>query len=40
METIEDRKNLLQIGEMSRAYVEKWHDPIKIAGRMKEVYRA
>jgi glycosyltransferase involved in cell wall biosynthesis len=39
-ETIEDRNKLSEIGEMSRAYVEKWHDPVKIAMRMKEVYEA
>ncbi|GAX61873.1 glycosyltransferase [Candidatus Scalindua japonica] len=37
-ETIEDRNSLPMIGEKSRAYVEKWHDPIKIASRMKDVY--
>ncbi len=39
-ETIEDRENLSLTGERSRAYVEKWHDPVKIAKRMKEVYEA
>ncbi len=37
-ETIEDMNSLPMIGEKSRAYVEKWHDPIKTARRMKEVY--
>ena len=37
---VEDREKLNPIGEQSRAYVERWHDPMKIAGRMKEVYES
>ena len=37
---IEDREKLNLIGEHSRAYVERWHDPMKIAKRMKEVYES
>lgn len=29
---------LAQLGEASRKYVEKWHDPLAIARRCKEVY--
>lgn len=39
-ELIEHREKLNLIGEHSRAYVEKWHDPMKIAKRMKEVYES
>ncbi len=31
---------LALIGSRGRAYVEKWHDPIKIAGRLKTEYEA
>lgn len=34
------RVQLPQIGEISRAYVEKWHDPIAIAMSLKERYIA
>jgi hypothetical protein len=32
------RHELPEIGRLGRAYVEKWHDPLKIAARMKEEY--
>ncbi len=35
---IEEREKLGLIGKQGRAYVEAWHDPMKIAKRMKEVY--
>lgn len=37
---INDPGNLALIGEKGRAYVEKWHDPIKIAQKMKETYES
>lgn len=37
---VEDRGKLNLIGEQSRAYVERWHDPMKIAERMKEAYES
>ena len=40
VELVEDRDKLSLIGERSRAYVERWHDPMKIAERMKEVYES
>jgi hypothetical protein len=32
------RHELPEIGRLGRDYVEKWHDPLKIAARMKEEY--
>lgn len=37
---MEERQRLNQIGVLCRTYVEKWHDPIKIAKKMKEVYES
>jgi glycosyltransferase involved in cell wall biosynthesis len=37
---LEERHKLRLIGEQSRAYVEKWHDPMKTALRMKNVYES
>lgn len=37
---VEQRDELHVIGERSRAYVERWHDPMKIALRTKEVYES
>jgi glycosyltransferase involved in cell wall biosynthesis len=37
---VEERDKLHSIGEQSRAYVEMWHDPMKIAKRTKEVYES
>jgi glycosyltransferase involved in cell wall biosynthesis len=37
---INNRKNLSLIGEESRSYVERYHDPIKIAQQMKELYES
>jgi len=37
---VEDREKLNLIGEQSRAYVERYHDPMRIAERMKEVYES
>jgi glycosyltransferase involved in cell wall biosynthesis len=37
---INNRKNLSLIGEKSRSYVERYHDPIKIAQQMKELYES
>jgi glycosyltransferase involved in cell wall biosynthesis len=34
------RRELAEIGRRSRAYVERWHDPLKIAARMKADYEA
>jgi len=34
------RSELGQVGQQSRAYVEKWHDPLKIAARLKNDYEA
>jgi len=34
------RDELPQVGQNSRAYVEKWHDPVKIAARLKKEYEA
>jgi len=35
---LNDKKNLSLIGQKSRSYVERYHDPIKIAQQMKELY--
>lgn len=32
------RHELTEIGHLGRDYVEKWHDPLKIAAKMKEEY--
>jgi glycosyltransferase involved in cell wall biosynthesis len=32
------RKELSQIGRQGRSYVENWHDPLKIAARVKKDY--
>ena len=37
---VEQQDQLHLIGERSRAYVERWHDPMKIAERMKEAYES
>lgn len=37
---VEQRDQVHLIGERSRAYVERWHDPMKIALRTKEAYEA
>jgi glycosyltransferase involved in cell wall biosynthesis len=37
---VEERNKLPTIGEKSRAYVERWHDPMKIAARTKEAYES
>ena len=37
---MDDRKTLSLIGEKSRSYVERYHDPIKIAQQMKELYES
>ena len=34
------RDELSKVGQSSRAYVEKWHDPVKIAARLKSEYEA
>lgn len=34
------RSELWEIGRRGRAYVEKWHDPIKIAAKLKAEYQA
>jgi len=40
-EWLTTRKHDLQrLGQASRAYVEKWHDPLKIAARLKDDYEA
>jgi len=39
-ELIESKTRLKAIGEASRAYVEAWHDPVKIASQMKAAYGA
>ncbi|MBM3175506.1 MAG: glycosyltransferase [Chloroflexi bacterium] len=35
-----ERDGLLSIGERGRAYVERWHDPVKIARKMKQTYES
>jgi len=37
---IAEREKFNLIGQRSRAYVEIWHDPMKIAKRMKETYES
>ena len=37
---VEEQDKLPYIGEQSRTYVEKWHDPMKVASRTKEVYES
>ena len=37
---VEQRDQLHLIGERSRAYVERWHDPIKVAMKTKEAYES
>lgn len=32
------RHQLVQLGQKSRAYVERWHDPLKIAAKLKKEY--
>ena len=34
----ERRDELPEVGRRGRAYVERWHDPLQIAARMKGVY--
>ena len=34
------RHELPEVGRRSRAYVEKWHDPVKIVARLKSEYEA
>lgn len=34
------KKDLPEIGKRSRKFVEKWHDPLKIAGALKKEYEA
>jgi glycosyltransferase involved in cell wall biosynthesis len=34
------RHELAEIGRRGRAYVERWHDPLKIATRLKGEYEA
>ena len=36
----ERRHELTEIGRRSQAYVEKWHDPLKIAARLKADYES
>ena len=38
-ELLESPARLAEIGRRSRAYVERWHDPKRIAARLLEVYR-
>jgi len=35
---VNNRDKLVEIGKKSRIYVEKWHDPIKIAAELKKNY--
>ncbi len=37
---IVERERFDLIGEQSRDYVERWHDPMKIAKRLKDVYES
>ena len=39
-EFIERREVLQSIGEESRAYVERWHNPIRIAEKMRDYYES
>lgn len=34
------RERLREVGQRSRAYVEQWHDPLKIAAQLQSVYEA
>ncbi len=34
------KHELLEVGRRSRAYVERWHDPLKIAAKLKGEYEA
>ena len=34
------RMQLVELGKKSRAYVERWHDPLKIAADFKRDYEA
>ena len=34
------RHELPEVGRRSRAYVERWHDPLKIAAKLKSEYEA
>lgn len=40
MKLVEERDGLPLLGKQSRAYVEKWHDPMRVASRTKEVYES
>jgi len=40
VELIHNKEKLREIGKKSRAYVEKYHDPVKIAKKMKKVYES
>jgi hypothetical protein len=35
---VKPRSELIQLGNKARLYVEKWHDPVKIASRLKKDY--
>jgi glycosyltransferase involved in cell wall biosynthesis len=37
-EKLSEREKLSELGKLSRSFVEKWHDPIKIADAMAELY--
>ena len=32
------RHKLVELGALSRTYVERWHDPLRIAASLKEAY--
>jgi len=32
------RHKLAELGALSRTYVERWHDPLRIAASLKEAY--
>ncbi len=34
------REDLAELGARSRAYVERWHDPLRIAGELRAEYEA
>ena len=34
----ERRDELPEVGRRGRAYIERWHDPLKIAAELKGVY--
>ena len=40
VELIHNKEKLREIGKKSRAYVEKYHDPVKIAKKMKKAYES